>query len=136
MHLYTVHRSHKLHFSATFSLKMGPTVLFTHLKIILLQCFQFSVFSFSKISSIQTHPILIELSILFMLFWWKKIKTRENILMICFIFYLSCLNDKEKRLKLSIYKKKIQFSLSLGIWIPTSFKDNLHSYWEGFKGRI
>ena len=27
-------------------LKMGPTVLFTHLKIILLQCFQFSVFSF------------------------------------------------------------------------------------------
>ena len=27
----------------TFSLKMGPTVLFTHLKIILLQFFQFSV---------------------------------------------------------------------------------------------
>ena len=26
------------------NLKMGPTVLFTHLKIILLQCFQFSVF--------------------------------------------------------------------------------------------
>ena len=29
-------------------LKMGPTVLFTHLKIILLQRFQFSVSSFSK----------------------------------------------------------------------------------------
>ena len=29
-------------------LKMGLTVLFTHLKIILLQCFQFSVFSFNK----------------------------------------------------------------------------------------
>ena len=27
-------------------LKMGLMVLFTHLKIILLQCFQFSVFSF------------------------------------------------------------------------------------------
>ena len=27
---------------------MGPTVLFTHLKIILLQYFQFSVFSFSN----------------------------------------------------------------------------------------
>ena len=27
---------------------MGHTVLFTHLKIILLQCFQFSVFSFSN----------------------------------------------------------------------------------------
>ena len=37
--------THKFHFSATFSLKMGPTVLFTHLKIILLQ--YFSVFSFS-----------------------------------------------------------------------------------------
>ena len=35
---------------------MGPTALFTHLKIILLQYFQFSVFSFSKISSIQTDP--------------------------------------------------------------------------------
>ena len=30
---------------------MGPTALFTHLKIILLQYFQFSA-----ISSIQTHP--------------------------------------------------------------------------------
>ena len=49
-------RTHKFHFLSIFSLKMGPTVLFTHLKIFLLQCFQFSVFSFSKISSIQTHP--------------------------------------------------------------------------------
>ena len=31
--------------SATFSLKLGLTTLFTHLKIILLQCFQFSIFS-------------------------------------------------------------------------------------------
>ena len=39
---------------------MDPTVLFTHLKIILLKCFQFSVFSFqfsATISSIQTDPI-------------------------------------------------------------------------------
>ena len=43
VHPCTVHGSQKLHFSATFSLKMGPTALFTHLKIILLQCFQFSV---------------------------------------------------------------------------------------------
>ena len=34
--------THKFHFSATFSLKMGLTALFTHLKIILLQRFQFS----------------------------------------------------------------------------------------------
>ena len=32
-------QTHKFHFSATFSLKMGHTALFTHLKIILLQCF-------------------------------------------------------------------------------------------------
>ena len=37
-------RSHKLHFLTTFLLKMSPTILFTHLKIILLQCF--SVFGF------------------------------------------------------------------------------------------
>ena len=45
-----------------------------------------------------------ELSILFMLLWWEEIslfwreeiKTKEKILMICFIFYLNCLNDKEK----------------------------------------
>ena len=49
-------RSHKLYFSETFSLKMSPTILFTHLKIILLPYFQFSIFSFSKISSIQTDP--------------------------------------------------------------------------------
>ena len=36
-------------------LKMGLTVLFTHLKIILLQCFQFLVSA--TISSIQTDPL-------------------------------------------------------------------------------
>ena len=39
--------------------KMGPTTLFTHLKIILLQCFQFSVFS--KISCIRTNPTYFEI---------------------------------------------------------------------------
>ena len=41
------------HFSVTFLLKMGSMILFTHLKIILLQCFQFS----AKISCIQTDPL-------------------------------------------------------------------------------
>ena len=36
---------------------MGPTTLFTHLKIILLQCFQFQFSVSAKISSIQTHPL-------------------------------------------------------------------------------
>ena len=34
-------QTHKLHFSVTFSLKMSSTILFTHLKIISLQYFQF-----------------------------------------------------------------------------------------------
>ena len=52
VHLYIIYEPHKLHFLSIFSLKMGLTLLFTHLKIILLQYFQFSVFNFSKISSI------------------------------------------------------------------------------------
>ena len=39
----TVHETNKLIFLAKLLLKMGLTVLFTHLKIILLQYFQFSV---------------------------------------------------------------------------------------------
>ena len=46
--------TYKFYFSATFSLKISPTVLFTHLKIILLQ--YFSVFN-----CIQTDPISIVL---------------------------------------------------------------------------
>ena len=44
-------RDPQIQISANFSLKLGPTALFTYLKIILLQYFQFSV-----ISSIQTNP--------------------------------------------------------------------------------
>ena len=49
------------HFSTNFSLKMGPMALFTHLKIILLQYFQFS----AKISCIQTDLNWIILFIFF-----------------------------------------------------------------------
>ena len=58
---FTVHHySHIFHGTYNHSikkkyiLKMEPTALFTHLKIILLQCFQFSVSA--KISYIQTDP--------------------------------------------------------------------------------
>ena len=57
VHSYTVHKSHKFHFSVTFSLKMGPTILFTHLKIILLQYFQFQFSISVTINSIQTDPV-------------------------------------------------------------------------------
>ena len=58
--MYGVHclRNHKLHFLVTFSLKMGPMILFTHLKIILLQCF--SVFSFGfQFSAVSKQICLI-----------------------------------------------------------------------------
>ena len=47
-------QTHKLHFLVTFLLKIGPTVLFTHLKIISLQYFQFQFSVSGQISSIQT----------------------------------------------------------------------------------
>ena len=44
-------RDLQVRISANSSLKLGSTALFTHLKIILLQCFQFSA-----INGIQTDP--------------------------------------------------------------------------------
>ena len=40
------------------NIKIGPTILFTHLKIILLQCFQFLVFSFSNNKLNPNKPII------------------------------------------------------------------------------
>ena len=65
VHLCTVYKSHKLHFSEIFSLKMGPTALFTHLKIISLQYFQFQFSVSAKIMCIQTDPFLSILNLSF-----------------------------------------------------------------------
>ena len=46
-------RTHKFHFSVIFSLKIGFTILFTHLKIILLQYFQFQQNKFNSIRPIE-----------------------------------------------------------------------------------
>ena len=50
--------THKYHFLSIFLLKMGLTILFTHLKIILLQYFLIFSFSFqfSVFSCIQMDP--------------------------------------------------------------------------------
>ena len=53
----TIHRTYN-HFILKKILKMGPTSLFTHLKIILQQCFQFLVFC--KICCIRTDPTYFE----------------------------------------------------------------------------
>ena len=54
---------------------MSPTILFTHLKIILLQCFQFSVSAI--ISSIQMDPIL---SLFYFIFLPKKKSLKKMLL--------------------------------------------------------
>ena len=54
----TIHRYYNHFILKKKILKMGLTALFTHLKIILLQCFQFSVFS--KISCIRMDPTYFE----------------------------------------------------------------------------
>ena len=54
--LRTVHGTHS-HFIQK-KLKMGPTVLFTHLKIILLQYFQFSIFNFNKNKLYPNGPLI------------------------------------------------------------------------------
>ena len=52
--LCTVYGTHRHFIQKKKFLKLGPTVLFTHLKIILLQYFQFSISV--KISCIQMNP--------------------------------------------------------------------------------
>ena len=90
--MWTVHgvhclRIYKFYFLATFSLKMGHTILFTYLKIILLQ--YFSIFSFNfqfltvskrtpRFNDLELYylstPLLILYSIL------NRISTRSNLL--------------------------------------------------------
>ena len=56
--LCIVHGIYKFHFSATFLLKMGSTILFTHLKIILLQYFQFSAIQWTLGLLASLHELL------------------------------------------------------------------------------
>ena len=71
--VHTVHysRTHKFHFSAIFSLKIGFTVLFTYLKIILRQ--YFSIFS-----CIQTNPHSLQFSSLQFLYIYNVLGLLEN----------------------------------------------------------
>ena len=71
--VHTVHysRTHKFHFSAIFLLKIGSTVLFTYLKIILRQ--YFSIFS-----CIQTNPHSLQFSSLQFLYIYNVLGLLEN----------------------------------------------------------
>ena len=85
--MHTVHflRTHKFHFSAIFSLKMSLTVLFTNLKIILLQ--YFSVFNFSfQFSTVSKRTLNMHLDcgwklcvyvFLFLFIYWEVLHHGE-----------------------------------------------------------
>ena len=64
---------HKFHFLITFSLKRSSKVLFTRLKIILLQYFQFFILNFNKISSIQTDPNCQSFKLVINSWSWKRL---------------------------------------------------------------
>ena len=53
---FTVHISTNITFQQLFSLKMGFTALFIHLKIILLQCFQFLISATFNFSNNKLNP--------------------------------------------------------------------------------
>ena len=68
--------TYKFHFLTIFSLKMGHTALFTHLKIILLQYFQFSVFSFQ----FQQNKFYLNITLISRNHWqWNKFYTDVDI---------------------------------------------------------
>ena len=85
-------------FSAIFSLKIGLMALFTQLNIILLQYFQFSVFS--KINCIQTNPLY-----LYFLLFYKPL----------FLSYLTYVDNFKK-----IF---IQY-----LWKYTNFKNKINYF--------
>ena len=67
--------THKFHFSATFSLKMAPTVLFTYLKIILLQ--YFSIFNFNfQFSVVSKRTLSVNFAYYYYIFFLHRIMER------------------------------------------------------------
>ena len=55
----TIHGTHKYFFLVKIISKLSPTALFTHLNIILIQCFQFSAFSNKRYPSTHLFSFLI-----------------------------------------------------------------------------
>ena len=105
-------------FSKTF-IKMGPTALFTHLKIILLQYFQFLAFSSIQTDPKTTTPINI-------FFYWMWILTNP---LLNYIFLLSSILAKFQEKKKSIAMSSIKclnFEFcSLKLYIKNKFRDRI-----------
>ena len=84
---------------------MGPTTLFTHLKIILLQCFQFSVFSFSftfPFSFVLWHFVWALFTLLFFIFFSSSTPLElASLFFFLFSFLLFVYSRAFKKLSLS-----------------------------------
>ena len=104
----TVHETHKPLFSTIFSLKMGFKALFTHLKIILLQHFQFSVFSFQQNKQYPNKLLIFQSSQpqVYQTKLIRKIRTHCLLLFFCFNF---------QRLLLDLVKRL------LGVYLDTTY---------------
>ena len=81
--------------STSFILKMGLTALFTHLKIILLQCFQFLIFSFSKNKLYSNGPYVLENPHRVLSLWFQKnlMWTHLKQMIVDFFFFFPFLRD-------------------------------------------
>ena len=79
----------KKHCSRTvYALFTDPTILFTHLKIILLQCFQFSVFSFSN-NKFNLNRLIIKICVLHAMVASSE---RSLLIIIIIIYFFSLCN--------------------------------------------
>ena len=138
--------------------KIGPTALFTHLKMILLQCFQFLVFS--KINYIQTGPMSQDL---FTMIWtylrgkaWMEVS--GSLALVCydsFIFFLlsswqfailqfilyklqcqlfSTYDYSQHRLYMLLESQFLSFEIKLRLFLNYSHEPLIASNWEVTRG--
>ena len=98
MHIVHCLWTHKFHFSATFSLKSGLTVIFTYLKIILLQYFLVFKFQFSAISK---RILNISFCLCFYTDDWHLASTDD--------WHLASKRSKGKKKLTSLYSSNITF---------------------------
>ena len=105
-------------FLAKFSLKMGPTILFTHLKIILLQCFQFLVNKRYPNTSLKECEIYLRLKRVFLCLLKKKKKQRENVSLNIF---LECVVLHLTLTSIGIAMPRMSWGVEIKIWCKSLY---------------
>ena len=126
--LYNGQKTLFTHYSCTVhALFIGPMTLFTHLKIILLQCFQFSVFSFSNSKFNPNGPqvsffLIFKTNLNFLL--EREHIHKANLVKLIFVQCLSCVFN----ISFNIMHKRVYGSLEprrpnsiWAKWVPNTF---------------